>query len=203
MKKIIAISFLGFFLASGWAAATSEPKDSMENTMILKNTTLSLQCSSQPVILELAESVVIKIKEMTSQLIEPNKPVLPIIVKTYQVPYGSKNIKVTCTPKDINTLVLSKKIMAACIAPLSKISGITTNTKDDSIYNSTLFYPKSWYRYTIGAGCDTNGDEIIFIKIVCYPVRYSPANNQIEYTTSFDIQVTYEEPLTTAQTNET
>jgi hypothetical protein len=203
MKKIIAISFLGFFLASGWAAATSEPKDSMENTMILKNTTLSLQCSSQPVILERAESVVIKIKEMTSQLIEPNKPVLPIIVKTYQVPYGSKNIKVTCLPNDINTLVLSKKIRAACIAPLSKISDITTNTRDDSIYNSTLFYPKSWYRYTIGAGCDTNGDEIIFIKIVCYPVRYSPANNQIEYPTSFDIQVTYEEPLTTAQTNET
>jgi hypothetical protein len=203
MKKIIAISFLGFFLASGWAAAASEPKDSMENTMILKNTTLSLQCSSQPVILELAESVVIKIKEMTSQLIEPNKPVLPIIVKTYQVPYGSKNIKVTCLPNDINTLVLTKKIRAACIAPLSKISAITTNTKNDSVYNSTLFYPKSWYRYTIGAGCDTNGDEIIFIKIVCYPVRYSPANNQIEYTTSFDIQVTYEEPLTTAQTNET
>ena len=203
MKKIIAISFLGFFISSGWAAAASELENPLENTMREKNTTLSLQCSSQPVILERAESVVVQIKEMTSQLIEPNKPVLPIIVKTCQIPYGSTNITVTCTPDDINTMVLSKKIMAACIAPLSKISDITTTIKDDSIYNSTLFYPKSWYRYTIGAGCDTNGDEIVFVKIVCYPVRYSPANNQIEYTTSFDIDLTYEEPLTTTHTNET
>ena len=36
MKKIIAIAFLGIFIASGWAAAASEPKDSLGNTMILK-----------------------------------------------------------------------------------------------------------------------------------------------------------------------
>ena len=142
MKKIIAITFLGIFIASGWAAAASEPKDSLGNTMILKNTTLSLQCSSQPVILERAESIVVEIKEMTSQLIEPNKPILPIIVKTYQVPYGSKNIQVTCTPHDINTMTLAKKIMAACIAPLSKINAIQTTVKDDSIYNSTYVLPK-------------------------------------------------------------
>ena len=93
-------------------------------------------------------------------------------------------------------MALTKKIMAACIAPLSKINAIQTTVKDDSIYNSTVYYPKSWYHSTIGAGSDTNGDKIIIVKIVCYPVRYSPANNQIEYTTSFDIAVTYDEPVT-------
>lgn len=203
MKKIIAIYLLVLFIISGWTSVASESENPLEKTMVVTNKTLSLQCSSQPIILEQAESIIIELKEMTSQLIQPNKPVLPIIVKTYQIPYGSKNIQVTCTPQDINTMVLTKKIMAAYIAPLSKISGIKTSVKDGGIYNRTLFYPNSWYRYTIGAGCDSNGNEIISIKIVCYPVRYSPANNQIEYTTSFDIGLTYEAPFTTIQTNET
>ena len=118
MKRIIALYFLGLFITCGWSAAALDPEEPLENTMILKNNTLSLACSSQPVILERAESIVIEIKEMTSQLIEPNKPVLPIIAKTFQVPYGSKNIQITCIPTDINTMVLTKKIMAACIAPL-------------------------------------------------------------------------------------
>jgi len=203
MKKIIAISLLSLFIASGWSVTASEPENSIKNTMIVKNNTLFLQCSSKPMILERAEAVIIEINEMTSQLIEPNKPVLPIIVKNYQIPYGSKNIKITCTPKYINTMFLTKKIMAACIAPLLKIREIKTSVIDGSIYNSTFYYPNNWFRYTIGAGCDSHGNEVIFIKIVCYPVRYSPANNQIEYTTSFDIGLTYEEPLTSEQTDET
>ncbi|MCX6662239.1 MAG: C25 family cysteine peptidase [Euryarchaeota archaeon] len=203
MKKIIALSVIVIFVTCGWNAAAIDPEESLENTMILKTNTLSLPCSTQPVILERAEAVVIELKEMTSQLMEPNKPVLPIIVKTFPIPYGSKDIQVTCVPTDINTMILTKKIMAACITPLSKINARQTNVRDEAVYNSTVFYPQSWYRSTISAGVDTNGDRILIVKIVCYPVRYSPVNNQIEYTTSFDIGLTYAEPVATAQTNET
>ena len=203
MKKIIVLSFLCLFISSSWTVTASESDNPLENTRLETHSTQLSQCSSQPMILERAESVIIEIKEMTSQLREPNKPVLPIIVKTYQVPYGSTNITVTCTPKTINTMVLTKKIMPACIAPLSKIRQINTSNKDDSVYTNTSFYPNSWYRYTIGAGSDATGAKTIFVKIVCYPVRYSPANNQIQYTTAFDIGLTYEAPLPAAQTNET
>ncbi len=203
MKKIMTITFLGFLITSGWVAAASEPQYPQGNAKIIAHKTLSLQCSSQPTILERGEAVVVALKEMTSQVIEPNKPVLPIIVKTYQIPYESQNIIITCTPRDIHTMVLPKKIMAARIAPLSKIRLLNNSVKDDSIYTSTSFYPDTWYRTTIGAGCDADTGKIIRVKIVCYPVRYSPATNQIEYASSFDIGLTYEEPSTASQTNDT
>ncbi|HIG99533.1 MAG TPA: hypothetical protein HA258_03025 [Thermoplasmata archaeon] len=203
MKKIIAITFLGFFITSGWIASASEQQQPLENITSITQKTLSLHYSSQPVIFERADTIAITLKEMTSQLREPNKPVLPIIVKTYQVPSGSQNITITCAPGDIHTLALSKKIMAAHIAPLSKIRLLNTSIKDDSVYNSTSFYPDRWYRTTISAGVDANARKIAIIKIVCYPVRYSPAADQIQYATSFDIDVTYEEPPICSQINDT
>lgn len=203
MKKIITICLVNLFLVSGWTTTASESETSREDTMMVIHKTLSLQCSSQLIILENAGSILIEIHEMTSQLLEPNKPVLPIIVKTYQVPFGSQNIQITCTPQGINTMVLSKKIMPASIVPLSKMRDIQTSVTEDSVYESTSYYPKSWYRSTVNAGRDLNGNKILSIKIICYPIRYSPANDQIDYATSFDIGLTYDAPITATQTNET
>jgi hypothetical protein len=203
MKKIIPLFIINLLIFSGCGATALQPNNSPGKTMIEKNNSTSVQFSSKPRILEREEFVNIELNGMTSQLMEPNKPVLPIFIKTYQLPFGSTSIIVTCTPKDINTILLSKKVISARIAPLSKMNQITTSIKDMSVYNNTAFYPSSWYRCDIGAGRDAKGNEIIFVKIVCYPVRYSPGNNQIEYTTSFDVHMTYEAPLVTTQTNDT
>jgi hypothetical protein len=203
MKKIITLSFLCIFIISGWSATAGEPEKNLQNTMIQKNITLSFSCLSKPMVVEKEGSAVIELTNKTSQLIEPNKPILPIIIKTIQVPSGSTNIQVTCEPCNISTMTLTKKIKAACVAPLTKIGAIQTTVTDESIYNSSEFYPQSWYHATIGAGRIISGNRAITVKIVCYPVRYSPANNQIEYTNAFDIDVTYDEPRTPALANET
>jgi hypothetical protein len=196
----MAIIILGLLAFGGYGATAFEPNNSIEKPMIAKNNSMSLQFSSKPMILEREESVKIEINGATSQLIEPNKPVLPISIKTYQLPIGSKNIKVTCTPKDIGTMTLTKKVMSARIAPLSKMKEIRTSVKDKSIYNSSAFYPSKWYSYDLSAGRDYNGKEAIFVKVVFYPVRYSPVNNQVDYTTRFDVAVTYDAPLAAPQT---
>jgi hypothetical protein len=203
MKKIIPIFILSLLIFGGCGATGIQPNYSLEKTMIAQNNSTAVQFSSKPRILERDEFVTIELNGMTSQLMEPNKPVLPIFVKTYQLPFGSRSITVTCTPKDINTITLTKKVISARIASLSKMNQIATPIKDIFVYNSTAFYPNSWYRCDIGAGRDENEHEIIFVKIICYPIRYSPGTNQIEYATSFNIEMTYEAPVTTAQTNDT
>jgi hypothetical protein len=50
---------------------------------------------------------------------------------------------------DIQTMSSRKKIMPAQVAPLSKIQDIQTNVTDESIYESTSYYPNSWYHSTI------------------------------------------------------
>jgi hypothetical protein len=93
---------------------------------------------------------------------------------------------------------LSKEIMPARIAPLSKMSELKkTSVKDESVYGSTEFYPSSWYSYDLGAGRDFDDKQVIFAKVMCYPVRYSPATSTVDYATGFDITVTYDAPVTT------
>jgi hypothetical protein len=203
MKKIIALSIIGVVFLSGCSVAAFSSSVPMGNNMVAKHDSTSVRFLSQPMILDRGESINIELKETTLQLKEPNRPVLPLVIKTYQVPFGSQNIHITCIPQDIRTLTLSKKVMAACIAPLSKIGKIRSSIQDISVYNSTTFYPNTWYRSTSGAGRDSGGNQVIFINIICYPVRYSPANNRIDYATSFDIEVTYDAPMVSSQTNAT
>jgi len=202
MKNIITVGLISLFLLSGWTTTALKTESSQQTTIVV-NKTLSLPASSHPTILERAGSLLIEIQGMTSQLREPNKPVLPIIVKAYQVPYGSQHIQITCTPQDIQTMILPKKIMPARIAPLSKIPSIQTNATNESVYHSFSYYPNNWYHTTISAGRDLNGQQILSIKIICYPIRYVPAYNQIDYASSFNITMTYEAPFVTTKTNET
>ena len=139
MKRIIAIFVLGLLLISGYRAAAGKPQDIFEITMVTKNNTLLVQFSSKPHLLERGESVIVQIDGMTSQLKEPNKPVLPLFTRTYLLPFGSKNITVTCTPQDIRTMTLTKKIMSARIAPLSKMNQMTTYETNSTIYESTAY----------------------------------------------------------------
>ena len=139
----------------------------------------------------------------TTQLQEPNKPVLPIYVKTYQIPFGSTNIQVTCNPSDIGTMTLTKEVMPARIAPLSELSENMAYVKDSSVYGSAAFYPDSWSSYDLGAGRNENDQEVTFVKVVCYPVRYSPLSNQVDYAGGFEISVKYTAPTTQPKTLDT
>ena len=65
------------------------------------------------------------------------------------------------------------------IAPLSKMSERSAYVKDSSVYGSAAFYPSSWYSYDLGAGRNENDQQVTFVKVVCYPVRYSPVNNLV------------------------
>ncbi len=203
MKKSIIFTILILFLTSGWNTTASEPLQIQESQTKTIQHSFTIPCTSQPTILEKTDTIAITLKEMTTQLREPNKPVLPIIIKTYQIPLRSQNITITCTPVGLHTMILSKKIMPARIAPLSKIRLLPTTITTDPIYTNASFYPDHWYRTTISVGLDTSAQKTTHVKIICYPIRYSPATNQITYASSFNITMTYQQPRTISLTNTT
>ena len=122
MKRFIPIMMVGILVLSGLGAAAFTTNVSIKSTMILKNESTSVLFSSQPIQVEKDGFVEIEMNGATTQLQEPNKPVLPIYVKTYEIPFGSTNIQVTCSPQDIGTMTLTKEVIPARIAPLSKMS---------------------------------------------------------------------------------
>jgi hypothetical protein len=203
MKKFIPIVIVGIVVLSGLGAAAFSTNLSMKKTTVQKSESASILFSSRPTLVEKDGFVKIEINGATTHSIDPNKPVLPIFVKTYRLPWGSKNIQITCTLKDISTMQLTKQIMPARVAPLSKPEELKTIVPDESVYSSSAYYPDTWYTTDLGAGRDYNDQEVIFAKIICYPVRYSPATNIVEYANGFDVTMTYDEPIAPQKTLDT
>jgi hypothetical protein len=196
MKKFIPIAVVVIMVLGGLGASAFNTNISTKQTTIAKQQTLSMSFS-QPAMTEKDGFIEIAMDGTTTQCIQQNKPALPIYVRTIEIPFGSKNIQVTCLPQSIDTIPVAQQVMPARVAPLSKQS--TVYIKDESVYSSAAYYPNSWYRTTLGAGRNSNDQVVVFVKIECYPVRYSPATNMIEYTTGFDVMVNYQAPKSSSQ----
>jgi hypothetical protein len=203
MKKFIPILIVGILVLSGLGAAAFSTNVSKKQATIVENESNSVLFSSQPTLVQTDGFVEIQLDGTTTQLLQANKPVLPIYVKTYQIPFGSTDIQVVCTPTGINTLTLSQDVIPARIAPISMMNERTAYVKDASVYGSAALYPDVWFTYDLGAGRNENDVEVTFVKVVCYPVRYSPLNKELTYAGSFNIDVTYVKPITTPKTLDT
>jgi hypothetical protein len=193
MKKILSILILGLLILSGLEAAAFTTNISKEQTRNVKTLSTSVVFSS-PFLSEKDGFIEIHFDGATTQLCEPNKPILPIYVKTYQIPFRSTDIEIMCTPTNINALTLDKEIIPAQITPFSSSNTQTAKGKDSTVYESTAFYPATWYEYELSAGRNDQDQQMTFVKVVCYPLRYAPANNEIMVADGFDIQVTYTQP---------
>jgi hypothetical protein len=193
MKKFIPIVIVCSIVLSGLGAAAFAKNVSIDKDKATNNSA-SVIFSSVPLLSEKDGFVEIQMDGTTTQIIEQNKPVLPIYVKTYQIPFRSTNIQVTCTVKDIRTMTLTMDVIPARVAPLSKISERKAYVMDSSVYGSAALYPDAWYSYDLGAGRNENDQQVTFVKVICYPVRYSPLNKQIDYVDGFDISISYEKP---------
>jgi len=169
----------------------------------MKNESTLVFFSSPPIQVEKDGFVKLEMNGATAQLLDSNKPMLPIYVKTFQIPFGSTNIQVTFNVQDIGMMVLTNEVIPARITPLSKMSENIAYVKDSSVYGSAAFYPDTWFSYDLGAGRNENDQQVTFVKVVCYPVRYSPLNNLVTYAGGFDITVNYDVPTAQSKTLDT
>jgi len=201
MKKLIPIVVVGILVLSGLGAAAISSNISVKQASSTTSTiSASVSFSTQPTITEKNGFLNVEMNGATTQLQNKNQPVLPIYVKTYEIPYGSTDIQITCTPTDIGTQQISGQIAPARIAPLSSTSESLPYVTDSSVYGSAALYPDAWYTSELGAGRNENGVEVTFVKVICNPVRYSPLNNEITYAGSFDISVNYNAPKSQPKT---
>ncbi len=196
MKKLIPILIVGILVLSGLGAAAFTPNIVLKQATIRIDESASVYFSSQPVLSEKDGFVEIQITGATTELLDFNKPILPIYVKTLQIPFGSSDIEVICTPQNIETMTLPAEVIPARIAPLSQLSEQTEYVKDPAVYGSAAFYPDTWSSFSLGAGRNENNQQVTFVKVVCYPVRYSPLNIEITYTDGFNVELQYTEPNT-------
>jgi len=201
MEKVLPILLMGMIVLSGLGAAAFSTDVSIPQTTSITTESTTALFSSSPTLSERDGFVEIQIDGATTRLLESNRPVLPIYVKTYEIPFGSSNIQVICHAKQIRSMTLTKEILPVRPVPISKMTEQTVYEKDPAVYGSTELFPSSWYSYDLGAGRNENNRQVTFVKVICYPVRYSPLNHEISLAGSFDITVAYTEPQTPLQSS--
>ena len=196
--KTISILVVVILLFTGINAFATEDTDEGNIIKIAKiEDNISF---SQATIESKGEYVTVNVNEANTLLRSTGKPILPVYTKTFKFPKGTKIKNVECTLSDITSEIIDSKIEPSS-EPMPRIS--ITNTvnqnedeeiilEDEDVYSSSEIFPDKWYSYKIGCGLDKD-EDVIFLKVNCYPVRYSPAENTLHYMDTFDIHVTYEE----------
>jgi hypothetical protein len=191
MKKIIAIIIAGIIVLGGLGAAAVSTESLPKQTALSHTISTTVLFEAPPSLSEQCGFLEVGLDGATTRLAEPQRPALPIYVYTYEIPFGSKDITVTCTPKDTNTIALTKDVIPTRVSPLSSTKGHTDFVKDPAVYDSAVLYPTSWYTTELGAGRNAQDQEVTFVKIICYPVRYSPLGKSLTFTSGFDVTVSY------------
>jgi hypothetical protein len=203
MKKILPVIIIGMVILSGLEAAAFTVNKSIKPIEYTHKISTSVLFSSQPTVTEKEGFLTVDIDGATTQLLIENTPILPIYVKTYQIPFRSTDIHVCCTVKNLGTMAVAKEIIPAVISSVSELDKQPNYIMDPSIYNSNNFYPRSWWSFDLGAGRNENNQQVTFVKVICYPIRYSPLYHQLQYASSFDITLCYTEPETKQQSTNT
>ena len=188
MKKIVCLLIVGIFVLSGLGASVSTGKDSDFKTIEEKFVL------SQPSISGADEYIRVDFDEANSFLLDPGKPLIPAVKKTYVLPFGTKIENVEFVFSDVEEQTLSEKIKPCndVVVPINTNS-VSNLEIDESVYNSDELYPKSWYNYNVGSGLE-DGEHVLFLTVNCYPMRYSPVNDIIYYLSDAEIKVEYQEP---------
>ena len=125
----------------------------------------------------------------------PGKPLLPRLLKVFELPFGAKDVSVDVKISDVHETYVSKKIMPSpAPMPLTPIKGYVPPHKDSTIYSSHKLYPSEWYSYRIGCGLNERNEHVTFVVVNIYPVRYIPAENKIISAEKAEISINYRPP---------
>ena len=196
MKKKIAILIIGILIVSGFGATATEDK----SETLVKINSISINIPSLKIESDDDKTVELSLEGVSTYILNPGEPILPKIVKTIELPFGSKNIRVEITPNEIQEKNIAGIVKAApAHLPLNTISKniVKEQQKDEEIYSSNDPYPSNWYSYSIRAGLNEFNEIKNHLTIHIYPVKYIPAQNTINVIENADIKISYENPKST------
>ena len=195
MKKIYPLLLVGVLVLSGLGAGAISSDITYDAKTEKKSDVSTISFS--PLIIEEHDSdyVEVRLMDVSTYLMNPGKPMMPKVVKTVELAFGVRNVKVDVIPKTVKEYEITKEIRPAPIpVPLTEeIHNVVVKSKKDvEVYTSRELFPSAWYRYDIGCGLNAANERITYVTIHLFPVRYIPAEGKLFLAESADITITYE-----------
>jgi hypothetical protein len=170
------------------APTTSE----MKNTNIMKTVLFSA-----PSIIENEEAyVAVHLDSVDTYLMSMTQPVLPKIIQTFEIAFGSEDISVEVLVGPITNKHIKGEVRPAFIPkPLTEIRyNNQIPKKDESIYSNNALFPLDWYSYSVSCGLNDENQHVTFVSVHLYPVRYNPVESLLFFIQTADISISYKEP---------
>jgi len=199
MEKFLPIIIVGILIISGIGAVAigNEPIDEYKTEEIFED--FNIDYSSFYIKESYENYIEVELEEVTSYLMDPCKPILPKIVKTIELPFGVFDVNVEFNTNKVTHMEIQKEIRPAPIrVPVTTIENEIydefKNKKDESIYSSSDQYPSTWYKSFVRCGLNSNNKRVTHLTLHIYPIRYSPALDEIFIMEDSDVKISYRIP---------
>ncbi len=192
MTKIVSI-VMAYIIIFGGLGAVAINAD--KNTLDAKTMPTMTVDFTSPTLVETDNYVRLSFEEEL-YIMSPGKPMLPRVLKTIELPFGVRNVKVEIIPKEFQEMMISNEIQPApAPIPLSPMKGyISPPRKDETVYSSSALFPPAWHNYHVGCGLNADDEHVTFVTINLYPIRYAPAEGKLYVAESADIAITFDHP---------
>jgi len=171
MKKILMILIVGVLIISGIGAqaiSVGNIKNIHEETI---TETIEIDFSSLKIADTDNEYVSVQLDNEEVYLMNPGQPMIPRVIKKFELPFGVTNIKIEAEPSEIQELTLSKEIIpASSPLPLTPRSDfVIRSQKDETVYNSDDLYPHAWSSFHIGCGLNGDAKRVTHLTVNIFP----------------------------------
>jgi len=178
---------------------SSDDNTYIENRYQSENTYIHIALSEISVITN-KNYTEINFNSNSTKLMNFGQPMIPIISKTFVLPFGSKITSINLSYDYTHSIYIRNKIKPA-FHPIPKtinqhtLDWFISNDpyEDPCVYNSSNAFPLESYNYTIGCGIQNNS-RVIFLTIHFYPIRYFPSDHIIQYGKDAEINISYLKP---------
>jgi len=196
MKKILSILMVHILVLSG-LGAVAITSDNTNNANLETSTEIMKIDFPSPTLVESNNDYVkLRFADDELYLMNPGQPMLPRMLKSIELPFGARNIKVEVIPQGITESTISKEILPTP-SPVPRSPNVdfaAPPRKDINVYTSDALYPSSWYSYNVGCGLNADGEHVTHLTVNIYPVRYAPATGKICVAEKADVIITFDDP---------
>jgi hypothetical protein len=135
----------------------------------------------------------IHLAEATGYRTNAGEPILPIVMKTIELPFGTTIRDMRCSFTSQPPVQINQKITPA-VQPVPFITEdlIRQPSENPEIYTHNQLFPETWYSYRLTGGLNKQNILTTFLTIQINPVRYNPASYMIQSLDRITIDITYE-----------
>lgn len=192
MKKTLLAIMVGLLFITG--IGTSIGKQT--TTPPITQTTTGSFNIAMPRFTTQDQTLTIAVDGSDAQLLEAGRPILPIIAKTYEFPFGTRitGVTVDLTTHDYPLQYKIAPTPAMVIKDPQYAAPENLHPIDESIYTSTAWYPATSYTIDQTVGL-SHGIDQLSVALQIIP-QYAPAKDLLRMPTTATIHITYIPPQT-------